>query len=410
MYLKSFLFAALFACPAVAAEPAARQLTLDEAFSLAAEKSEALAVSGVGLKQLEAAQNQFRSALRPGISGIASETLADGSRGKAQAAINLTYSVFSGMRDYIAVRASGLRTEAARLELARARQNLYLGVAAAYINLSALRQEVSVRRAQLGVTAGRIKELEDRAAIGRSRQGEVLASKAQLAQEEASLAAALSDENSAQLELSFLTGLEGEVSPRAATAPALPDLQPYLARARSRFDVAAARRALEASELDADSQARLNWPSLDLGANYYLKRPAPAQDSRWDAGLTLRVPLYSGGYNDASAAQAGARASAAKLSLALAERAAATEVRQAHSSLEHSLTVIASLEKALALAEENSVLQAKDYVYGLVTNLDVLNAMNTVLQTRLNLDQAKARAALAAERLATAAGYAGEEK
>ena len=122
------------------------------------------------------------------------------------------------------------------------------------------------------------------------------------------------------------------------------------------------------------------------------------------------MPLYSGGYNDASAAQAGARASAAKLSLALAERSAATEVRQAHSSLEHSLTVIASLEKALGLAEENSVLQAKDYVYGLVTNLDVLNAMNTVLQTRLNLDQAKARAALAAERLATAAGYAGEEK
>jgi len=260
------------------------------------------------------------------------------------------------------------------------------------------------------VTAGRIKELEDRAAIGRSRQGEVLASKAQLAQEEASLAAALSDENSAQLELSFLTGLEGEVSPLAAVAPALPDLQPYLAKARTRFDVAAARRALEASELDADSQARLNWPSLDLGANYYLKRPAPAQDSRWDAGLTLRVPLYSGGYNDASAAQAGARASAAKLSLALTERAAATEVRQAHSALEHSLSVIASLEKALALAEENSVLQAKDYVYGLVTNLDVLNAMNTVLQTRLNLDQAKARAALAAERLATAAGYTVDEK
>lgn len=410
MSLIAFLFTVLLAFPAGAAEPAARRLTLDEAFGLAAEKSEALALSGVGLKQLEAAQGQLRAALRPGVAGIASETLADGSRGRAQAAINLTYSVFSGMRDYIAVRASGLRTEAARLELARARQNLYLGVAAAYINLSALRQEVSVRRAQLGVTAGRIKELEDRAAIGRSRHGEVLASKAQLALEEASLAAALSDENSAQLELSFLTGLEEEVSPLAAAAPALPDLQPYLARARSRYDVAAARRALEASELDADSRARLNWPSLDLGANYYLKRPSPAQDNRWDAGLTLRVPLYSGGYNDAAAAQAGARASAAKLSLALAERAAATEVRQAHSSLEHSLSVIAPLEKALALAEENSVLQAKDYVYGLVTNLDVLNSMNTVLQTRLNLDQAKARAALAAERLAAAAGYAGEEK
>ncbi|MBI4351647.1 MAG: TolC family protein [Elusimicrobia bacterium] len=402
------LFAILLSFPPAAAEPAARPLTLDEAFSLAVNKSETLAAGGLGVKQLEAAERQFRSTLRPAVSGIASETLADASRGKAQAAINLNYSVYSGMRDYIAARASGLRTAAARLEQARARQNLYLGVAAAYINLAALQREVSARRAQLGVTAGRIKELEDRAAIGRSRKGEVLASKAQLAQEEASLAAALSEENSAQLELSFLTGLEGKVTPRELQPPALPDLRAHLGKAGTRFDVAAARRALEAAELDADARARLGWPALDLGANYYLKRPPSAQDSRWDAGLTLRVPLYSGGYNDAAAAEAGARASAAKLALDLAERAALTEVRQAHSALEHSLLVISSLEKALALAEDNAALQTKDYAYGLVTNLDVLSALNSALQTRLDLDQAKARAALAAERLKTAAGYGGE--
>lgn len=71
---------------------------------------------------------------------------------------------------------------------------------------------------------------------------------------------------------------------------------------------------------------------------------------------------------------------------------------------------MASLRAALALAGENARLQAKDYTYGLVTNLDVLNAQNSALQTALNLEAATAAAALAAARLETAAGLAPEIK
>jgi outer membrane protein TolC len=65
--------------------------------------------------------------------------------------------------------------------------------------------------------------------------------------------------------------------------------------------VAATRRSLAAAQSAEAAARRLGLPSLDLSANYYLKRPAPNEDDRWDAGLTLRVPLYTGGYNRAAA-------------------------------------------------------------------------------------------------------------
>jgi len=60
--------------------------------------------------------------------------------------------------------------------------------------------------------------------------------------------------------------------------------------------------------------------------------------------------------------------------------------------------------KAAALAEENFKLQSKDYTHSLVTNLDVLNAQNTLLQVRLSLEQARAQACLAGVELDVAAG------
>lgn len=410
MKTSSALLLLLLCASSAATAQEARPLTLEDAFRFALGKSETLAISGEGLKQLQAFQRAQAAVFRPEFSAIASETAAQGARGRGQAAINLNYDFFSGMRDYLAAKAAGSRTKAARLELARARQNLYLDVAAACIDLYTRRREIEIRRAQLEVTAGRVKELQARADIGRSRASEVLASKAQMAQDEASLASALAEENSSQIALTFLTSLEGPSAPAAPAPPTLPELQPYLLAARNRPDVEAARHAVQAAISESSAARRLGLPSLNLGANYYLKRQAPNEDDRWDAGLVFKIPLYTGGRNAAAADQYSSRVSAAFKAMMLAEWTALTEVRQAHSSLQYSLGIMNSLSAALALAKENSALQAKDYTYGLVTNLDVLNAQNSALQTALNLEAASAVAALAAARLETAAGLAPEIK
>jgi outer membrane protein len=388
-----------------AAAPAAnRPISLNEAFRLALAKSEALAAQGEGVMQLEAFERQIKAGFQPALNLNASESAAGRQAGQGQSAVNLSYSIFAGMSNYIAAASAGRRTEAARLQLARAGQALYDDVAQDYINLYDITQELAIRREQLGVSDNRIKELQERERIGRSRESEVVAAQSQLAQDEADLQNAMGRESLAQLLLRFLTGLDADLAPAPIRVPDVGPIGPYLAKAGRRFDVEAARKAADAARLDAEIERKLSWPSVNAGANYYLTRSAPNQDSSWDAGLSLKIPLYTGGAVKAGVDQAAARQTAAGFALTLAARQADTEVRTAYSALTHSIAVFESLKKALKLADDNARYQTRDYGLGLVTNLDVLNAQNTLLQTKLNLEQAQARACSAVIQLEVAGG------
>ena len=382
----------------------ARGITLEEAYRLALAQSETLAQSAQGVKALEAAERQVRSTFLPALTGIASETAAERSTDKGQAGVNLSYTLFNGMRDYITARSSGLRTGAARLELARARQSLYLNVAQAYLSLSNVRQEIEVRQNQFAVTSNRLKELEQRESIGRTSKTDVLAARTQLAQDDSSLQDAKGREDSAQVALGFLTGLDVDLAPDLLPVPQHMTRADYLLKAQKRFDVEAARKTLEASRLDTDAAKHLRWPTVNLGADYLPRRSAPNQNINWDAGLSFSLPLFTGGFIGASVDRANAQAKSVELALALASRQAASDVRGAYSVLHHSVATLDSLTKAAALADENFKLQSKDYTHSLVTNLDVLNAQNTLLQIKLSLEQARAQTCLAGVQLEVAAG------
>lgn len=71
---------------------------LNEFRGILERKSGTLAVNGAGIKQLEARKASSVPRSDP-LSGIASESMADGSSAKSQAAVNLTCFVFPGMRD-----------------------------------------------------------------------------------------------------------------------------------------------------------------------------------------------------------------------------------------------------------------------------------------------------------------------
>ena len=147
------------------------------------------------------------------------------------------------------------------------------------------------------------------------------------------------------------------------------------------------------------------WPSVGVTADYYLLRsPMPSPADRWDGAIALNVPFYTGGTAQAQKDSAYAAKRSAAFSLQLAERQALTQVRSAYEEYRYSILQEVSLQDALALALDNARYQQDDYKLGLVTNLDVLSALNTVLQTRLALSQAKAQERLTLMTLETAAG------
>lgn len=366
--MKTTLFLALLALlpPALPAQEfstaSMRPVSLGEAYALSLAKSELLAQQTEGIKQLEAAERFINASFRPSFDLNASQSKQQNAPSSTKGFLSGSYSVFSGMRDYISLKAASAKTKAAELDLARARQELYLGVANAYFTLDSAQREVFIRREQLDVTEKRIAELQARVDIGRSRKSEVVAVRTQQAQDKAAYLSAEAAERLAQQALMFLTGLYTDLVPESPPARPEADLETYLRAAISRPDLAARRKALEASGYLLDVQDRNLWPTVTVSADYYVIRsPMPKPVNRWDGALAVNIPLYYGGAAQARRQAAYSEKRAAELTLRQAERQALTEVRAAYENFKYAALQTASLENALALAAQNANYQGEDY-------------------------------------------------
>jgi outer membrane protein len=421
--LAAALFAAAAPAPAGAVEVAAssapaagvRTLTLDEAYDAALRRSEAVAEKGETYAQILAQVDQLWAAVKPRLSLNAQQEWQDTPgpnvnfplpAGNPTVAINGHQPIFSGLRDFLAVKAGKAQGESAELAVARAKELLYQDTANAYLNLLQTHRDIATHESQVKLTDDRVKELKNFEDIGRSRKSEVLAAEAQQAQDQADLETSRGQERVDQATLQFLTGLDETLAPQEIAAPAAAeDEKPYLERSTRRPDVEGARRDLEYTNLYVSIQARQYWPTIAVDGNYYLVRPKNfSQHINWDATLSGVLPLYWGGQIRAQTRQAQAQARYNEQALSLALRTAALDVHSAHSDLESYVSIVAALQKAMTLAEANAKAQIADYRHGLVTNIDVLASLTTVQTTRLRLDAAQIQAYFARVRLEVAAG------
>lgn len=399
-------------------EPAP-SITLAEAFNAALRHSEQLAISSEAVVELEARIREFTSRAGPQLSLNASELLQDVPNGEQgllsvvnrrslpEAKVSLRQPLFSGLREFLAVKAARAQSEAAALGLERAKDLLYLDVALAYYGLLKVQLEIRTRLAVTETAKKRVEELKAREALGRSRESEVLSAEVQLARIEGRIARARAEERAARETLFFITGLQPLTESINLVEPPLPShLDPmkiFLQCAAKRADVEAERHKLRSSEFDLNIARRSGWPTIGLDSNYYLKRTGFQKDIRWDALFSMELPLYSGGELRSGRLQAESRLRAARQALALAARRAELEIRSAYRDLESGLETAGVLEKAARLAEANAKVQSRDYSLDRVSNLEVLDSLNALQETRLDWERARVEALLAQARLEAAA-------
>ena len=94
-----------------------------------------------------------------------------------------------------------------------------------------------------------------------------------------------------------------------------------------------------------------------------------------------------GGRAENDAARASAQLKEADFTLREAERRAKLEVESKHVNLAAALSRLADLEQASKLLEEDYRLLSKEYRLGLVNNLEVLQTMNSMQDTKRNFDR-----------------------
>jgi outer membrane protein len=422
---KSFLLTAAILLPlsaaaqSVSTSPApGRSLGLGEAYRLALARSEEIAISGATYEETLAKTDEIFSHVLPRVNLMGSETFQDVPAGppnqfvqhnREQGWVALHQPLFTGLREYLAYRASKDLGRAAELSLERAKQLLYRDTARAYLDLLAAQDDIRIRGALVSITQKRVEDLKEFRKVGRARASEMLAAESQLAQNLAQLESSRAAELVAQFKLSFLTGLDESLAPVAVPESVpLPELAAALAKARVRADVESRRADVTAAELSIKVASRARWPVIALDANYYFQRPPSfTSNVKWDATITGSLPLYGGGEIGSQTRQQEARLRARRAVLSEGVRLAELEARSAHQKLLSSVAVVSALDRAARLAEDNAKAQSDDYRLGQVTNLEVLGSLNALQQTRLQQNAARIDAYWSRVQLEVAAGVPG---
>jgi len=380
---------------------AAHALTLNEYFDAALQRSESTAIQLEQVHQAEEHYQQANAAILPSISGVASYTWQDplpsgysqtpsnlSRQGRSR--ITLSQPLFRGMREYAALRQNKDLLAAQRQDYRHARLMLYNDVLQNFYTILSLESDIHNYKEEIHLNREREADIRARVRIGRSRDSELLNVQSTISTLQATIEGLRGQLEVAREALAFLSGLD--IATPLRDTLQLPDklapLQHFLDGIQSRPDVHAAQQRLIAATEGMTIARGEHLPSMDLNANYYLQRPGYLNDSRWDVQLALTIPLYAGGGIDSRVREAGSLRNQAELRQRLVLRQAEQEVRSLYQGIKLTLTQLQALQRATAAARKSYQAQLRDYRLGLVSNLDVIQALTSYQQNQRTLDLA----------------------
>ena len=385
-----------------AEKPSTDALTLEQYFAAAMRRSEVVATQTELIHQAEEHYSQSSGSLLPTVSGVASYTwqdpipageLATSNSPNRQhlAKITATQPLFRGFREFAGVRQSKALLGAQNEDYQNARVQLFKDVAQNFYNVLTIEQDLKNLDDQIKQNLTREKELNDRVRIGRSRIGEVLSVQTAISTLRAQIEQLQGQLKTAREVLAFLSGLDAATPLRDSDEPGavLEPLESYLAQVDMRPDVKASRARTTAAQENVSVTRGAHLPSLDLNANRYLERTGSLQDSTWDVQLVLSIPIYSGGVFQSRVREADSQRTQAELGASQIRRQAEQEIRSVYQSVGFDRAQLSALETATDAARKNYEAQLRDYRLGLVTNLDVLQALTTYQENLRALDRAR---------------------
>lgn len=393
---------------------AAQAITLKESFDAARGNMESIKRAEQGVVQREEQKDRARAGLLPTINGFATYTRIDPPQTAGLSAFTLKKQYSVGVRLVQPVVRGGLW---GALELSKenillsefqkdaTELNLYQLVIQAYYTLKMTQNDVKNIEQLLSYSKERVGELRSRAQIGRSRRGEVVEAEAQFNLAEVQYQQGLMDLQQAQKNFEFFTKLTAVEVPELTEVPKSgASLETYLSRMKTRPDLMAAQQQVKSTALQVDIVRGSHYPSVDLVGNYYVDRTGVLATSEWDAGVVVSVPFYQGGGVVAATREAVANRRIAELTAHETIRAAEREMIVLYQNYLQIQEQLKSLKQALAKSEEAYKLNKKDYQYGLVTNLDVLQTLNIYIQTKRSYDNLYATAHMSYKNLEAATG------
>ena len=395
--------------------------TLSQCIDYALEHNLSVKQSEVTAAQREIDLNTAEGRRLPAVSGNASQNFSFG-RGltadNTYANTNTTSTGFSlgadvplfqGFQIKNNIAMSKLNLAAATVDLEKARDDIRVAVAQAYVQILYDKEILDVARRQVEIDSLQVARLEEMERQGRTSGAEVAAQKATLAQ---SRATAVQAEGTLSLALLELTQLLELPSPEGfdVVVPSEEALQPGLLPLPEDIyaEAVSVKPAVEAEQIRLD-YAKTNidlakgafLPSLSLsggvGSNYYTSSGIGSaaffdqmkHNFSQYLGLSLSVPIFSRFSNRNNLRSAELSYKSQELQLENVKKSLYKEIQQAYYNAITSQEKYRSSESAAASAQEAFRLTSAKYEHGQATGTEFNEAKARYLEAASNCARAR---------------------
>jgi outer membrane protein len=385
----------------VEANTFAQSHTLEHCYQLAIKRSASLAGQLELVNQAEERIHQARAGFFPSLSLSSNVTQQEATTipllrnifSATQITVQATVkqNLFSGLRDLANLNQRGLERESLDAAKEQAKVQLFQDTTQAFYGILSGEQEIQNYFEEISANKKRKDELVARVKVAQARESDLATIDSSIANLEASLSSSRGVLDTARETLAFLTELPAELIPTDTEndPKELGEIETWLSRAQQRPDLIQAQWALDAAEKAVQAAWGGHLPSIDAWANYYFQRPGIYQGINWDVQLGVSLPLFSGGLVQAQVGEAVSKRRGSEAALEQAQRQADREIRSLFKSVRWELDQVSKLEKASVLSRRNYELLLKDNKSGIVTNLDVLQALANSHQIKRSWDRAR---------------------
>lgn len=376
--------------------------------------------STIAVQQKEIALNTAQNRFLPGVSGgisqnfsfgrglTADNTYANTNTTNTSLSVGAEMPLFQGLQLVNNVKLSKLDLQAATADLEKARDDIRVAVAQAYVQILFNQEILEVARNQVGIDSLQVERLEHLKVNGKASEADVVAQRATLSQ---SRLTATQAENALQISLLDLTQLLELPSPDGFSiiSPSTEGIgkekllnpeEIYQRAIETKPVVKAEEIRLDYASKYIDMAKGAYYPSLSLsgglGTNYYT-----SSGLRYDSfgkqlgnnfsqyiGLSLSVPIFSRMSTRNSVKAAKLNYSTQQLQLENVKKNLYKEIQQAYYNAIASQAKLASSEQAAISAQTSFELTKEKYENGKANITEYNESKNRELEAASNYIQA----------------------
>jgi len=331
-------------------------------------------------------------------------------------ALNFTLPVYSAplWENLTQAKLSVKQSEA---RLAQARAELLLRVAQAYFDVLAAQDALTALRENKKAVSEQLAQAKREFEAGTKTIVDTHEAKARYDQIDAQEQVARADLAVKQSALRAIIGHDaGELKalrdPVRLEPPRPNDVDTWAHDAEdANYSVVAARASAEIARHETRRARDAYLPSVNLTGGVQYQRstgniylPVGNNTTASNLGITLTVPVFTGGAIQSQVREALAHESRADEDLELARRTAAQAARQAYTGVDYGLAQVQALESAEVSAKTQLDSTRLGYQVGVRINLDVLNANTQLFNTQRDLKKARYDFLVSGLKLKAAAG------